>query len=213
MAGVAMAEVSRFGWMDRRTFMSALAALAALSLASCSRGLRSPTGLVAAPVAELPPRAPAEAPWITVSAVLAHLLPGGPDSPGAAEVNAAGYLYRTLSTPGADGDDLERLRAGAKRLDALVLGDYLSEFALLAYDQREAALRKLEASGSGQSWLSMLMVYLLEALLADPIYGGNSAEVGWRWLRHQPGFPRPPADHAWYRMASVSGQRKQKAVG
>lgn len=205
-----MTEQQRFGWMDRRGFVAAVSALAVLS---CSRGLRSPA-VVADPVPTVAaPQAPTEAPWITVAAVLAHLLPGGPEVPGAGEVNAIGYLHQTLTTPGADGTDLERLRAGAKHLDDLVLADYLSEFALLAYDQREAALRKLEAKMSGQSWLSMLMVYLLEALLADPIYGGNTDTRGWQWLRHQPGFPRPPADHAWYRMAAPSGQRKQKAVG
>lgn len=205
-----MAEYESFGYIDRRGFMATVAALALLS---CSRGLRSPVDAV--PLARLakPPQAPSEAPWITVAAVLAHLLPGGAEAPGAADVNAVGYLYRTLSTPGADDGDLQRLRAGAGRLDALVLADYLSEFAVLAYDQREAVLRKLEASSSGQSWLAMLMVYLLEALLADPIYGGNTSGAGWQWLRHQPGFPRPPADHAWYRMAAPSGQRNLKAVG
>ncbi len=205
-----MAEQAGFVWIDRRGF---LAAVAGLALLSCSRLPSAPGGDAATVVTEPPPLAPAAAPWITVAAVLVHLLPAGPVAPGAADINAIGYLYRTLSTPGADNGDLERLRAGAKRLDDLVLAEYLSDFAALAYDQREAVLRKLEASMSGQSWLSMLMVYLLEALLADPVYGGNSDGRGWQWLRHQPGFPRPPADHAWYRMAALSGQRKQKAVG
>ena len=206
-----MKKIFSGGLIDRRGFM---AALAALGLISCSRGLRTPgQPAPAEPMDAAPVTPPLDAPWITVAAVLSHLLPAGPDTPGAVEVNAIGYVYRSLTTEGADQGDLEQLRAGARRLDALVLADYLSEFGALAYDQREAALRKLEATQSGQRWLSMLMVYLLEALLADPMYGGNTDARGWQWLRHQPGFPRPPADHAWYLMAGRSGQRKQKAVG
>jgi gluconate 2-dehydrogenase gamma chain len=26
------------------------------------------------------------------------------------------------------------------------------------------------------------------------VYGGNPDGIGWRWLGHVPGYPRPPAD-------------------
>jgi gluconate 2-dehydrogenase gamma chain len=42
--------------------------------------------------------------------------------------------------------------------------------------------------------LSLLLYYIFEALLSDPVYGGNPGGIGWQWLEHQPGFPRPPAD-------------------
>ena len=40
-------------------------------------------------------------------------------------------------------------------------------------------------------WLSKLLTSIFEALLADPIYGGNPNEIGWEWLGHNPGSPRP----------------------
>ena len=59
------------------------------------------------------------------------------------------------------------------------------------------------------NWLSLLLTYLLEALLADPVYGGNPGGIGWQWLAHQPGFPTPPADKTWYKLAApVHYQRK-----
>ena len=61
-------------------------------------------------------------------------------------------------------------------------------------------LRQIEQSNAGQNWLSLLLTYLLEALLADPVYGGNPDGIGWQWLEHQSGFPRPPADKTWYRL-------------
>ena len=42
------------------------------------------------------------------------------------------------------------------------------------------------------------MYYLLEALLADPVYGGNTDEVGWKWLGYTAGFPRPPIGKRYF---------------
>ena len=38
-----------------------------------------------------------------------------------------------------------------------------------------------------------VMYYLAEALMLDPVYGGNPDMIGWKWLEHQAGFPRPVA--------------------
>ena len=39
--------------------------------------------------------------------------------------------------------------------------------------------------------MNRVLSYILEALATDPIYGGNTNEIGWDWLEHQPGMPRP----------------------
>ena len=49
----------------------------------------------------------------------------------------------------------------------------------------------------GELWISTLIVYLLEALLCAPAYGGNPEAIGWHWLGHQPGFPLPDPDHIY----------------
>ena len=70
-------------------------------------------------------------------------------------------------------------------------------------------MRQIEQSRAGRNWLSLLLTYVLEALLADPVYGGNPDGIGWQWLEHQPGYPRPPADKSWYKLATpVRYQRK-----
>ena len=75
--------------------------------------------------------------------------------------------------------------------------------------QRESVLRIIEQSEAGRNWLSLLLTYLLEALLADPVYGGNPDGLGWKWLEHQPGYPTPPQDKSWYKLtAPVRYQRK-----
>jgi len=40
--------------------------------------------------------------------------------------------------------------------------------------------------------------YIFEALLVDPVYGGNPNGIGWKWLEHQPGLPRPTADKRYF---------------
>jgi len=45
-----------------------------------------------------------------------------------------------------------------------------------------------------------LLTYLLEALLADPVYAGNPNGIGWKWLQHQPGFPRPTKNKKYFKL-------------
>ena len=65
-------------------------------------------------------------------------------------------------------------------------------FAELDDAKREQTLQRIAASEAGENWLSTLILYLMEALLTDPAYGGNPGGIGWRWLQHVPGYPRPP---------------------
>jgi len=195
--------------LDRRRF---IATVVALGLSACAAWRPSPeAGASATP---MPDRAWANAaPWPTLAAVCAHLLPSAVATPGAEAFHALDYLHNSLSDRRADASDWDRLVAGTGQLQQLAQTQQGAVFEQLDSAQRESVLRALEADASGQLWLSLLLTYLLEALLADPVYGGNADASGWQWLQHQPGFPRPPADHAWYRMAAVTGQRRQKAVG
>ena len=64
--------------------------------------------------------------------------------------------------------------------------------------QREASLRKLEINAAGKAWLRETLRYIMEALLIDPVYGSNPNAVGWKWLKHRPGFPRPLKDKRYF---------------
>jgi len=126
----------------------------------------------------------------TVIAVQEHLFPHLPDSPGAVDINALAYLEQAITAPGIDPDTRNVMDACRERFDIL--------FDEASFEQREPLLRYLaDETRWGRAWLSLLMYYILEALLSDPVYGGNPDEIGWRWLDHQPGFPRPPADRIY----------------
>jgi len=144
-------------------------------------------------------------PWQTLAAVQQHLFPATAEAPGAADIRAIHYLHKTLENPAADGDDKIFLTRGVGWLNEQTQKSYRQPFVALDETQRETVLRDIEQSRAGRNWLSSLLTYLLEALLADPVYGGNPQGIGWKWLEHQPGFPRPPDDKRWYQLAVRRG--------
>ena len=130
-----------------------------------------------------------------LAAVQLQLFPDDGDGPSAADINALEYLDWALNDPDniADGDR-EFIRKGVGWLEDLTHEREGKSFIELPQKKQQQTLEKIAASKAGENWLSLLIYYLLEALLLDPVYGGNPNGIGWQWLEHQPGFPRPPAD-------------------
>jgi len=57
--------------------------------------------------------------------------------------------------------------------------------------EKERILQQFTQTTFGRNWISLVLNYTFEALLGDPIYGGNVGEKGWKSLSHHPGRPRP----------------------
>jgi gluconate 2-dehydrogenase gamma chain len=137
----------------------------------------------------------------TVVAVQEHLFPAGPDSPGATDINAATFLEWVITIPGIDPDARNTIVNGVGRVEDASRERFERSFHDLDGEERELLLRYLaDNTRWGEAWLSLMLYYVIEALLCDPAYGSNPDEVGWRWLEHQPGFPRPPADKIYGRL-------------
>jgi gluconate 2-dehydrogenase gamma chain len=130
--------------------------------------------------------------WRTLEAVQAHLLPPGTDAPSAASVGATSYLYRTMRHSSFDFEIRDFIFLGAGWAEREAMNIYGRGVAALEAGERERVCRiLLNEYERGEAWLSTLLTYTLEALLSDPIYGGNRDESGWKWLHHVPGSPRP----------------------
>ena len=132
--------------------------------------------------------------WKVLAAVQEHLLPSEPEAPGAREINALGYLRFVVSDSTTDREDREFILKGSGWLEEMAVEHEGASFLDLTSEQRERVLRRIEQSQAGENWLSTMLMYIFEALLTDPVYGGNPDGIGWRWLQHTPGFPRPPAN-------------------
>lgn len=131
-------------------------------------------------------------PWATFAVVQEHLLPNDGNGPSASQVNATAYLKFVLEVPDTDPDDREFIQNGIDWLQDLSNNDYQKQFLACSHGEQDKLLHKISTSKAGERWLSYLLLYIFEALLSDPVYGGNPNGIGWQWLKHQPGFPTPP---------------------
>jgi gluconate 2-dehydrogenase gamma chain len=179
--------------MKRRAFLRG--ASAALSV--------GPLNLGAMPEAEGPSRMgrtldPEQ--WSVLEAVQDHLLPSEPDAPGSRDIEATAYLDRTLADPRFDPDIKRFIFNGIGWLEEIARQEHRLPFHRIQPARREELLERIARTGAGERWLSTLVTYTLEALLADPLYGGNPDGIGWTWLEHDPGQPRPTADKIYGRL-------------
>ncbi|MDH5445438.1 MAG: gluconate 2-dehydrogenase subunit 3 family protein [Gammaproteobacteria bacterium] len=133
-------------------------------------------------------------PWQTFAAVQQQLFPDDGNGPSASDLNAAWYLKFVMEAPDTDEDDKTFLLEGVTWLNALTDKEFGKAFISITSQQKNIALKTIANSRAGERWLSHLILYLMEALLSDPVYGGNPNGIGWQWLEHQAGFPVPPKD-------------------
>ena len=138
--------------------------------------------------------------WETLSAVHLHMFPKTKNEPDAISINATAYLKSVLEWPGIDEEDKKFITDGVGWLNGLSEKTFNMKFQSLNQQDKEMVLRTVEKSQAGENWLSLIMLYLIESLLTDPAYGGNKDSQGWRWLEHQPGFPRPSADKRYFNL-------------
>jgi len=177
--------------MDRRTFITFIAS----TIASYPI-----TGLAEKRSQLAPPSSLLKEPWKTIAAVQEHLFPADKDSPGASDIQALNFLKKMINAPDIEDSERERIKNGSKWLNDFSIQLHKKTFIDLDEINREKVLRKIESSSAGHRWLSLLMTYLIEALLSDPIYGGNKNGMGWKWLEHQPGYPTPSIDKLYYKL-------------
>jgi len=174
--------------MKRRTFLARAGQAAALS--AVPGGTLGRQSALASPLSAKEEE--------VLDAVLQELLPNSEDSPGAVDIGATGYLLTIITDPAVDESDRSFITKGISRIEEFSREKTGSSFAATKGKAREKLLREFVSEGNGESWVSTLITYSLEALFGDPIYGINRDEVGWKWIGHHPGFPRPPK-RKWYR--------------
>ena len=180
--------------MNRRDFLRRTS-LAALSTAVPSGAYPGPDGV--------PGRVLTADQWRTLALVQDHLLPSEPGAPGSRDIRATAYLDAVLADPDLDLDTRAFVLHGIGWLDDLAREIAGHPFVVVEAGPREDLLRRIGDTPAGDRWLSSLIAYTLEALLADPLYGGNPGGIGWVWLDHDPGRPRPTPANLYGRLGNV----------
>lgn len=151
-----------------------------------------------------------EDPWLTLADVQEHLFPADANSPGAKDISALRFLSNMLDAPDTDVEEKDFIFKGVGWLNDLSKSTHNRTFTELGSDDKETILRTIENSNAGSRWLSLMMTYLIEALLSDPVYGGNKNRKGWEWLEHIPGFPTPDTSHVYYRLNDNSNHKTRR---
>ena len=177
--------------VSRRHFLQGISALSAGMLLSLSTRAKTQSRTASIPQ---------QAPWPTIAAVQEHLFPAEINSPGAGDIHAASYLKNLLDDELHEQDERNFILNGPTWLNELAKKDYKNPFTRLDKIQREQLLQRIARSEAGENWLSLLLMYIFEALLSSPVYGGNPDGIGWRWLEHNPGFPQPTTNNTYKKL-------------
>ena len=119
------------------------------------------------------------------------LFPSEGDGPGALEVNADKYLVWVLNDSLLDPKEKRYVIKYIDQIDKSAKDRYGASFLELSKKEREDHIAFIAKESWGKKWLSRILTLIFEALLLDPIYGGNPDNIGWNWLGHHPGQPRP----------------------
>jgi len=183
--------------MDKTTLLTRRDFIRLLTIASAAYPLSS----VASTREKVSSNNDIKEPWKTIAVVQEHLFPAEKTSPGASDINALRYLQNMMDTPDFNKEQSVLIHNGVSWLNDLAKQQHSKAFIQLDMETKEKILRRIESSNAGSRWLSTLLTYLIEALLSDPVYGGNPNGIGWDWLHHKPGFPLPTEETKYYKLS------------
>ncbi len=129
--------------------------------------------------------------FVTLQHLLLILFPDDGNGPSAIDIHADQYILWVLNDPELDPNEnnfiIEKLDLFQEKCAESLSMDFKS----LSIAEQQDFVSTISREKWGKRWMSRLLTLIFEALLLDPSYGGNSEEVGWNWLAHNPGYPRP----------------------
>jgi len=106
-------------------------------------------------------------------------------------IKTASYMNIVFNHSRISDADKTFLKNGVKWLNEEAVKMYKKEYAKLSALPRQKVLASVTQTEWGNSFVYDVMNYMFEAMLGDPVYGGNNNEAGWKWLRFEGGKPRP----------------------
>jgi len=139
-----------------------------------------------------------------LQAVQNILFPSDGNGPGAYDVNADTYLIWVLNDEELDPDENRYIIEKLDKFEAHSKEKLGYSFIDLNPREQHALVEEVSELKWGKRWLSRLLTLIFEALLLDPQYGCNPKGIGWQWLEHDPGSPRPVKTHLYPNILTVS---------
>lgn len=115
------------------------------------------------------------------------LFPKTNTMPSSKEFGALEFLVKNINHKSFDDYDKNLVLEGTKDFHST----FPSFLNLKSKEKKQIIEDVINTNDYAQSWLSKLIYYAFEALLSDPLYGGNKNQIGWKSVNHKIGYPRP----------------------
>ena len=119
------------------------------------------------------------------------LFPKEGNGPSALQVNADKWIVYVLNDEREPQREKDFIVEHLDGLNELSQEIHKTSYDLLSIDRKEDLLELFFEEKSRKRWGSRMLTLIFEALLLDPLYGVNPNNIGWKWLNHNPGVPRP----------------------
>ena len=106
-------------------------------------------------------------------------------------VDIRAYLLIILHHTRVTDEDKTFIRNGAQWLNEAAVNQYRLTYPELSAQKRQKILKIVSKERWGESWIHIILTYMMEATFSDKVYGVNKNENGQKWLNFTPGMPRP----------------------
>ena len=126
-----------------------------------------------------------------LQAVQLVLFPRDENGPSALQVSADKWIVYVLNDSREGQQEKDFILEHLEGLGALSQEIHKTSYDLLSIDRQEDVLELFFEERTPRRWGSRMLTLIFEALLLDPLYGVNPNNIGWKWLNHNPGTPRP----------------------
>jgi len=115
------------------------------------------------------------------------LFPKTTTMPSSKEFNALKFLLSTINHKSFLDYDKNLVINGANSF----IRSFPKFLKLNKEEKKELIYSIVNDNDYANTWLSKLVYFGIEAMLADPIYSGNTNQIGWKSINHKIGYPRP----------------------
>lgn len=132
-----------------------------------------------------------------IQKVQSVLFPNDGNGPSVDQINAYPHLLWVLSDKRKDKESIDYILKGIGWVEDTAQENYGKGFSELSQIEIEELIEFMAVRNWGASWLSVILTLIFEALTLDPIYNVNPKNVGWEWLNHIPGNPRPTVENSY----------------
>lgn len=126
-----------------------------------------------------------------LSEIVNRLFPDDGNGPNSNEINVIPHIIWTLQHTEYGFNSFDMLKSAFQKLSDFTSDSFSKSFFELEEPEQIKTLERISEIRWGERFMSNLLTYIFEALSIDPLYSVNANKVGWDWLGHQAGYPRP----------------------